>query len=425
MAPADRIAAPPTGAVREALLAAGEAVENDADDLAGELATLLHSEIPGLGSDPAGQEETLRSSRSHMVAFVRAVRGGERLDRLEPLPEALAFARATVRRGVPLHLVLRSYSIAHGFWLQAWEERLAAVAPDQETLVEATQRLVALTFAYFDGHSLRLTEEYERERERWVRGAQALRAETVRAIVGGEAVDVDAAGRTLGYELRREHVGLVLWTEPSPGDDGALPALESVAAEVAAALGCPRPLVLGVGTGRVWAWAGTDAPPDPDAVEALAKGPRADGVSVAVGDPGGGLDGFRRTHRDAVEAARVAMIAGRRAGSVVRYRSVQLGALLTGDVERTARYVREQLGPLAADDDESARLRVTLKVYLEEHASRIAAARRLGIHQNTVANRVKACRELLGHDLSAGVVDLQVALTLAQTLGAAVLVAAD
>ena len=421
MASADPSPSNGSAAVRDALLATGEAVERDVDDLANELAGLLHAEIPPLGSDPAAVRETVRTGRIHMLALVQAIRRDERLDLVQPLPEASAFARATVRRGVPLSLVLRVFSMSHGFVLQAWEERLAAIAPDQDTVVGATQRLVALTFAFFDGLSLRLSEEYERERDRWVRGAQALRAELVRAIVAGEPVDLDGAGRVLGYELRREHTGLVIWAEPDSSDEGVLPVLETVAVEVAAALGCQRPLVLGAGTGRVWAWAGTDAPPDLGRIEALTT-PRADGVNIALGDPAGGVDGFRRTHRDAADAARVAMVAGRRPGSVVRYRSVQLGALLSGDLERTARYVREQLGALAAGDDASARLRVTLKVYLEEHASRIAAARRLGIHQNTVANRVKTCRDLLGHDLSTGVVDLQVALTLAQTLGDAVLV---
>jgi DNA-binding PucR family transcriptional regulator len=83
--------------------------------------------------------------------------------------------------------------------------------------------------------------------------------------------------------------------------------------------------------------------------------------------------------------------------------------------------VLEELGPLSVDDDENARLRATLKVYLEENASRVAVSRRLGIHANTVANRVRACQELLGRDLGTRQVELQVALTLAETLGAAVL----
>jgi DNA-binding PucR family transcriptional regulator len=421
MVPNDMSLTAATRAVRSALVNVADDIEADADRLAAELADLLHREIPELGDDPAAREETHRSSRVHMLAVVRTVRHGDRPDRVEPLPEALAFARATVRRGVPLSLVLRAYHLAHGFYLHAWEERLGAAGLDQETLIDATQRLLGITFAFFDGLAQRLTEEYERERERWLRGAQALRAETIRTIVSGEITDPDAAGRVLGYELRRHHVGLVLWAQSEEGEETTLPVLEAAAADIAERLGCARPLVLGVGIGRVWAWSGADAAHDPATLEAIGQAPRKDGVSVGVGDPGEGVDGFRRTHRDADDAARVAMLAGRRPGTVTRYRSVQLGALMAGEVERTRRFVLDHLGPLAAADDETARLRATLKVYLEEHRSRIAAARRLGIHQNTVANRVKACRELLGDELGERSAELQVALTLAQTLGDAVL----
>ena len=66
-----------------------------------------------------------------MLAFVATVRRGERPTRVEPVPEALAFARATRRRGVPLSLVLRTYHLGLGYFLQAWQDRLARTEPAQ------------------------------------------------------------------------------------------------------------------------------------------------------------------------------------------------------------------------------------------------------------------------------------------------------
>ena len=117
----------------------------------------------------------------------------------------------------------------------------------------------------------------------------------------------------------------------------------------------------------------------------------------------------------------MALTAGRRMGSIVTYRKVELAALLSDDLTRVRRFVQGHLGPLAVDDDEHGRLRATLRVYLEEHGSRVAVARRLGIHANTVGNRVRACEELLGGELGTQGVELHVALALAQTLGAPVL----
>jgi DNA-binding PucR family transcriptional regulator len=106
---------------------------------------------------------------------------------------------------------------------------------------------------------------------------------------------------------------------------------------------------------------------------------------------------------------------------VTAYRNVELAALLSNDAERARGFVQTHLGGLAGEDDETCRLRATLLPYLEESGSRIATARRLGIHPNTVANRIRACREVLPVDLGRGQLQLQVALSLALSLGSAVL----
>src|SRR6478672_3930084 len=81
-----------------------------------------------------------------------------------------------------------------------------------------------------------LSSEYQRERERWVRGAEALRRETIGAILAEQAVDTDAAGRVLGYDLRRHHIGLVLWAVPTPDDPHVIPRLERAATAASAHL---------------------------------------------------------------------------------------------------------------------------------------------------------------------------------------------
>jgi hypothetical protein len=63
-------------------------------------------------------------------------------------------------------------------------------------------------FAYIDKVSDALVEEFGTERERLVRSTAQLRLETVRAILGGDPVDEEAASRRLGYDLRRHHVAL-------------------------------------------------------------------------------------------------------------------------------------------------------------------------------------------------------------------------
>jgi DNA-binding PucR family transcriptional regulator len=225
----------------------------------------------------------------------------------------------------------------------------------------------------------------------------------------------------LGHDLRRHQIGLVLWAQPSEDEPAVAPRLERAAAAAAEWLGSRKALLVSEGTGEMWGWLAVEAEPTSDAVNGFVARANRDGVSMAIGEPARGVSGSRQTHRDATDAARVARLGGRRPGTTVAYRSVELAALLSADIDRARRFVYEHLGPLAREDDETARLRATLLTYLEEAGSRVATARRLGIHPNTVANRIRACRDLLDRDLSRRQVRVQVALGLAASLGSAVL----
>jgi DNA-binding PucR family transcriptional regulator len=136
------------------------------------------------------------------------------------------------------------------------------------------------------------------------------------------------------------------------------------------------------------------------------------GVRLAVGEPAGGLAGFRSTYREALDARRVAALSRRGPGSVTRYGPVSLQALASADIDQAHAFVHRELGALAADDDTSRRLAATLRAYLDEHASRGRAAKRLGIHENTISYRIKQAEEILGRSVEHDTLNLRVALAL-------------
>jgi DNA-binding PucR family transcriptional regulator len=136
-------------------------------------------------------------------------------------------------------------------------------------------------------------------------------------------------------------------------------------------------------------------------------------VLLALGTSQPGIDGFRVSHEQALEARRVAGLAGRRAGSVTRYHAVALAALATANLAQARTFVAARLGALGGDDDVALRLAATLRVYLDENASPTRTAKRLGIHENTVANRVRQAEKLLGHSIGEQRLELHVALALA------------
>lgn len=84
-------------------------------------------------------------------------------------------------------------------------------------------------------------------------------------------------------------------------------------------------------------------------------------------------------------------------GPLVRYDDeIGVLALLTVDIERARRFVQRTLGALVAEDASTRRLLDTLRVFQEEGQSFARAAARLGVHQNTVAYRVRRALELAG-----------------------------
>ncbi|MBK5220218.1 MAG: helix-turn-helix domain-containing protein, partial [Thermoleophilia bacterium] len=137
------------------------------------------------------------------------------------------------------------------------------------------------------------------------------------------------------------------------------------------------------------------------------------GLSVAAGTPSHGVEGFVLSHREALLARQVAQLRGDRAARVA-FPDLSLEALMIDDVDAARRFVERELGALAEGDDATMRLAATLTVLLDEGASFVRAARRLGVHANTVTYRVRRAEELLGHPVGERQLELRVALRLAR-----------
>ena len=96
-------------------------------------------------------------------------------------------------------------------------------------------------------------------------------------------------------------------------------------------------------------------------------------------------------------------------------------ALMSGSTELIRAWVIETLGSLADDDAHHAMLRDTLRVFLHENGSFVAAAERLTLHKNTVRYRIGKAEESLGRPVGEDHLHVELALLAAQWLGPAVL----
>src|SRR5699024_10102811 len=115
-------------------------------------------------------------------------------------------------------------------------------------------------------------------------------------------------------------------------------------------------------------------------------------VRLAAGAVHRGPSGFRRSHREALAAERVAAYTG---DPVVRYGDIALAALLGTDMELAGWFVRDHLGPLARRDPGAAGLRATLAEFYRHNHSLVAAAEPLHVHRNTVVYRLRRIERLL------------------------------
>jgi hypothetical protein len=359
------------------------------------------------------REITRVGAEGNIEQVLRLYRLGAGIDALVVPVEATAHARGMVHRGIAVPTLLRIYRIGHAWLWDSWSQALEARIEDPDVLSAAREYSSALLFAYVDRMSDVVVETYGSERERLSRGAAQLRAETVRAILAGEVIDEEVATGRLGYALDRHHVALRMW-----GGTEELRGLERAAREAAARLGSSDPLVVPMAVASLDVWWGSYEAVEVAALESYEP---PDGIRVAFGAPGHGVAGFRRSHVEAMHAARIVTLAGGRAPAVTSYARVELVSLLASDLPRARAFVATQLGPLASGAEPAARLRDTVLAFLETGGSPTRVAKDFFVHQNTVTYRVKRVEELIGRRVTERPGELICALQLAAVLGDAVL----
>ncbi len=386
------------------------AVETLASEETERVVALLNEQIAAQVG-PIAREPELRaaldnSTRAQLRAFItHLVNRGE----LRPPGEAFALAREFAARGIDLAELLAVYRSGQQAALAYVNQEAAEAELEAEQVSRALITVWSQAIEWFSHSIEQLIGAYGEERERWLRSALNRRTQLVTTILGGEAVDVDDAGLSLGHSLRRQQTALVLWEEhPVVGAETGAP-LEAEAARLASRLGAPAPLVVPSGSTEIWAWLATDRPLAADDLRAAGVAP---GLRVAAGTSGPGADGFRDSHREALAARD---LADALPDPLVAYADVEVVALLSRDRPAMQAFCRRELGPLAADDAATARLRATVLAYLEDGVD--GAAARLAVHRNTVRYRLRQAEDLLGRPVAERRRGLELALLCETVLG--------
>ena len=309
--------------------------------------------------------------------------------------------RDAVAAGAPLEVVtgvLRaSLPVLWPVWLDA-AARLGVDGAEARARLEAGGRVLP---AHFERCSEWAERAYLEEQERRRSGRAQRVLDAVGALLSGAA----APSLDLGYDLDREHLGVVA--------SGASPehALRSLADTLGREL-----LSVSPRTGLAWGWLGAQRAAfalDWRRLERFLPPPHTE---LAVGGPAAGRDGFRRAHSEALQARRVA-VRRPEPRSITVYGRVALEALAGADEQRARDFVSHALGDLAASDPRAETLRATLSAYFSAAQRSSSAAALLAVHEKTVANRLRAIEQHLGCSIAGRRAELETALRLFELLG--------
>jgi DNA-binding PucR family transcriptional regulator len=335
-------------------------------------------------------------------------------------------ARRIAQQGLPVSVLVRIYRLGQRSFTRLALGELQRIDVSPNARVMIIERITETLFAYVDWMSQQVVEVYEEERERWLETRNSMRALRVREVLEGrQSVDIDSASTAIRYPLRWHHVALLVWYPGAGGQADELARMQRFVRELGEAVRAgAAPLFIAADRSTGWVWLSFQVAHD-GIVAAIREFSlkHRDSPSVAIGSPAVGMNGFRRSHAQAV-AIRSVVLARTRADRTVVADSdpgLAAAALVCGSIEDVRTWVAEVLGRLAADTDSDARLRETFRVFLNAGASYTLAAEQLTLHFNTVKYRVGRALARRGRPITEDRFDVELALLLCHWYGDALL----
>lgn len=334
--------------------------------------------------------EGLRAAVTAAIGYgIESIERGD--DRPAPIPATLiSQARLAARNRVKLETVLRRYLA--GYTLLG-DFLVESTITGQVADGDALKRLMHLHGRALDQLLAAVAREYGAESARIHRSSGERRLQQVERLLAGELLDT----ADLGYDMDGSHLGLIAFGfEP-----------ENALAALVEPLDCRR-LIVARDPQTAWAWLGSRRTIDPAAIAARVPETLPQRVSVAVGEPGTGLSGWRLTHQ---QARAVLPIAQASDSKMSRYVDLALLASIRQDTVLAISLRQLYLEPLSGGDGGDV-LRETLRAYFATGRNVSSAAAILGVSRRTVTNRLRATEDRLGRNFERCAVDLQMALEL-------------
>ncbi|QLL05931.1 PucR family transcriptional regulator [Mycobacterium vicinigordonae] len=379
----------PSDPVRELIRQCAQISLNPRAEWLEELDAEVLAASPTIAADPELAAAVGRSNRANMYFWGAAnVRDPGAPVPPNTEPEPLNIAREVARRGLTPY-TLDAYRIGQGVAWRRLMEIAFELTSDPTELHEMLDVCSRSISAFIDATLADIAARIESERDDLTRGTHAERRETVALILDGAPIARTRAEARLGYALTGPHIAAVIWSDDPAGDMARLDAAAEALGQAAAA----RPLTVLASTATRWVWIPSRAI---DAVALRNSIESMPDIRVAVGPCADNIDGFRRSHFDALTTQQM-MARLRSPQRVAQFADVELVALLTADPDRATEFVRHTLGSLETAGSE---LQDAVRVFVGEQCNASRAATRLYTHRNTLLRRLARADELLPRPLS-------------------------
>ncbi|MFI6937782.1 PucR family transcriptional regulator [Streptomyces sp. NPDC050418] len=399
---------PPSPRIRELIRQGAEIALTPPADWIAELdaATLAGEAVRQIAADPVLAAGTRRTNRSNLLFWAASnVRAPG-----EPVPandtEApVAVARDIVRRGLD-ESALDAYRVGESIAVRMWTQIACSLTDDPQELRELLDVSLRSIASFVDDTVGAISARMRAERDELTRGTHAERRETVTLLLEGAPITRKRAESRLGHRLDQTHTAAIIWTDATDTD---LLLLDRAADALAEAAGQLRPLSVIASAATRWLWVHGS----PDAGRLGAALDHLPDVRIAIGSPAPGVDGFRRSHLDALTTQQM-LTRLTSPSRLAFHHEIELVALLTADPERADRFLARTLGGLETAPPE---LIETLSVFLAEQCNATRAAARLFTHRNTLLRRLARADRLLPRPLAEHPVEVGAALRVLQWRG--------
>ncbi len=396
----------PSEPVRELIRQCAQITVNPRAEWLEELDAEVLAASPAIAADPELAAAVSRSNRANLYFWGAAnVRDPGAPVPPNTGPEPMNIAREVARRGLTA-FTLDAYRVGEAVAWRRLMEIAFELTSDPAELHELLDVCSRSISAFIDGTLAGIAAQIDQELDDLTRGTHAERRETVALILDGAPITRKRAEARLGYALTGPHTAAVIWSDNPAGDMARLDA----AAEALGQAAGVRPLTILASTATRWVWVpGT-------AINTMALSDSIDpmpDIRVAIGPCVEGIDGFRRSHFDAITTQQM-MARLQSPQRVAFFADVELVALITGDTDRATEFVHHTLGQLEAAASE---LQEYVRVFVDEQCNASRAAARLYTHRNTLLRRLARADELLPRPLSERSVNVAVALEVVRWRG--------